>query len=73
METKAIIALVLMVLGIVVINAAMFGIVRGVTRGDNRWMNALRDSLNKPLERSERPYDELRQKMRELSDEKKED
>ena len=73
METKAIIALVLMVLGIVVINAAMFGIVRGVACGDNRWMDALRDSLNKPLERSERPYDELRQKMREISDEKKED
>ena len=73
METKATIALILMVLGIVVINAALFGIVRGVARGDNRWMSALRDSLNKPLERSERPYDELRQKMRELSDEKKED
>jgi hypothetical protein len=73
METKAIIALILMVLGIAAVNAVMFGVVRGLARGDNRWMGALRDGLNKPLARSERPYDELRQKMRELSDEKKED
>ncbi len=71
MDTRAAIALLLMVLGIVVINFALFGIVRGVTRGDNRWMNAFRDSLSKPMERSEKPYDELRQRMQELSGEKK--
>jgi flagellar biosynthesis/type III secretory pathway M-ring protein FliF/YscJ len=74
METKAAIALILMILGIVVINFAMFGIVRGATRGDNHWMNALRDSLSKPNERSSKPYDELRQKMQDLAgDEKKEE
>jgi hypothetical protein len=73
METKAAIALALMILGIVVINFAMFGIVRGATRGDNQWMNALRNSLGKPMDRSNQPYDELRQKMQELSGEKKEE
>jgi hypothetical protein len=73
METKAAIALALMILGIVVINFAMFGIVRGATRGDNHWMNALRNSLSKPMDRSNQPYDELREKMQELSGEKKEE
>jgi flagellar biosynthesis/type III secretory pathway M-ring protein FliF/YscJ len=71
MNTNAVIALVVMILLIVVINFSMFGIVRGMTRGDNRWMNALRDSLTKPTERSNQPYDELRQKMQELSGEEK--
>jgi hypothetical protein len=73
METKAAIALALLILGIVVINAVMYGIVRGATRGDSRWMRALRDSLSQPLDRSNQPYDELREKMRELSGEKKEE
>lgn len=68
METKAAIALALLILGIVVINAVMYGIVRGATRGDSRWMNALRDSLSQPLDRSNLPYDELRQQMQKLSE-----
>jgi len=74
MNTNALIALGVLLLLIVVINFAMFGIVRGMTRGDNRWMNALRDSLSKPMEKSNQPYDELRRQMQELSgEEKKED
>ncbi len=73
METKAAIALALMILGIVVINLALYGIVRGATRGDSHWMNALRNSLSKPLDRSNQPYDDLRQKMRDLSEDKKEE
>lgn len=73
METKAAIALALLILGIVVINFAMYAIVRGATRGDSHWMNALRNSLSKPLDRSNQPYDELRQKMRDLSENKKEE
>lgn len=71
MEAKAAIALALLILGIVVINFAMYAIVRGATRGDSHWMNALRNSLSKPLDRSNQPYDELREKMRELSSEEK--
>lgn len=73
METKAAIALALLIVGIVVINAVMYGIVRGATRGDSHWMNALRNSLSKPLDRNNQPYDELRQKMRDLSENKKEE
>lgn len=71
MNTNALIALGVLLLLIVVINFAMFGIVRGMTRGDNRWMNALRDSLSKPMEKSNQPYDELRRQMQELSGEEK--
>jgi len=71
MNTNALIALVVTVGIIVIVNFAMFGIVRGMTRGDQRWMNALRDSLTKPLEKSNQPYDELRRQMQELSGEEK--
>ena len=71
MNTNAVIALVVTIGIIVIVNFAMFGIVRGMTRGDHRWMNALRDTLSKPLEKSNQPYDELRQKMQELSGEEK--
>ena len=74
MNTNALIALLVIVGIIVIVNFAMFGIVRGMTRGDHRWMNALRDTLSKPMEKSNQPYDELRRQMRELSgEEKKED
>ena len=71
MNTNALIALLVMIGLIVVVNFAMFGIVRGVMRGDNRWMNALRDTLSKPMEKSNQPYDELRRQMQELSGEEK--
>ncbi len=74
MNTNALIALIVIIGIIVIVNFSMYGIVRGMTRGDNRWMNALRDTLSKPMEKSNQPYDELRQKMQKLSgEEKKED
>lgn len=56
-------------------NFVMYGIVRGMTRGgDTNWMNALRKSLNKPIEGSaNKSMDELRKKVEELEGNKKEE
>ncbi|MBI3173382.1 MAG: hypothetical protein HYZ25_06670 [Chloroflexi bacterium] len=69
METKAIIALALMILGIVVINFALYAAARGMSD----WFSSMGKGMQTPLTKDRAPYDELRQKMRELSDEKKED
>jgi hypothetical protein len=55
-------------------NLLMYGMVRGMTRGgDSNWMNAIRKSLNKPLEGSaNKSMDELRKKMEELQGKNKE-
>ena len=55
-------------------NLVMYGMVRGMTRGgDSNWMNAIRKSLNKPLEGSaNKSMDELRKKMEELQGKNKE-
>ncbi len=73
MNTNALIVLLVTIGVIVLVNAAMFGIVRGVTRGDHRWMRALGETLRKPTEKSNQPYDELRQKMQELAGEQRQD
>ncbi|HVN14787.1 MAG TPA: hypothetical protein VMT73_03525 [Anaerolineales bacterium] len=68
MNERALIVLLVTVGLILLVNAAMFAIARGAARGDHRWINAIRDSLYKPLEKSNQPYHELRQRMKELSD-----
>ncbi|HEY6074666.1 MAG TPA: hypothetical protein VIV15_15095 [Anaerolineales bacterium] len=73
MDKNALIVLLLTIGIILVVNFVMFGIVRGLTRGDNRWIRSITDTLTKPMEKSTRHYDELRRRMEELSeDEKKE-
>jgi len=69
----AIAALIFIVL-IVVINVVMIAIARSWAKsGDSRWMSALRDSLSKPMDNSSnKSMDELREKMRELEEKKKE-
>jgi hypothetical protein len=68
METKAMIALALMILGIVVINFALYAAARGMSD----WFSSMGKGMQTPLTKDRAPYDELRQKMRDL-DEKKED
>lgn len=72
MNERALIAFLILFALIVLVNFAMFGIVRGWARGDTRWMNALRDSLNKPLESKDKSMDELRRRMEELESKRKE-
>lgn len=67
METKAMIALALMILGIVVINFALYAAARGMSD----WFSSMGKGMQTPLTKDRAPYDELRQKMRDL-DEKKE-
>jgi len=68
------IAALLFIVLIVVINVAMVAIARGATKNDDsRWMSALRNSLSKPMDSSSnKSMDELREKMRELQEKKKE-
>ncbi|MGE5250739.1 MAG: hypothetical protein ACM3QS_11065 [Bacteroidota bacterium] len=74
MDKNALIVLLLTIGIILVVNFVMFGVVRGLTRGDNRWIRSIADTLKKPNERSDRPYDELRRRMQALSgDEKREE
>jgi hypothetical protein len=74
MDKNALIVLLLTIGIIVVVNFVMFGVVRGLMRGDNRWLRGIAETLRKPNERSDRPYNELRQRMQELSgDDKKEE
>lgn len=49
-------------------NLAMYGVVRGMTRGGkSNWMNSIRKSLDKPLDGStNKSMDELRKKVEEL-------
>lgn len=73
MDKNALIVLLLTIGIILVVNFVMFGVVRGVMRGDNRWLRGITDTLRKPNERSDQPYNELRQRMRELSGEEEDD
>lgn len=66
MNERALIAMLVLIALLVLTNVAMYRIVRSASRGDSRWMRALRDTLSKPLEASHRPLDELRQKVEEL-------
>src|SRR5512138_2945661 len=71
LDKNALIVLLITIGIIVVVNFVMFGVVRGVMRGDNRWLRGIAETLRKPNERSDRPYDELRRRMQELSQEEK--
>jgi len=65
---SALIAALIFILLIIGANFVMYAIARGAAKGgDSRWMSALRDSLNKPLEgSSNQSMDELRKQMEEL-------
>ena len=69
MDKNALIVLLLTVAILVIVNFVMFSIVRGITRGDNRWIRSITETLSKPMERSNKPYDDLRERMEELSKE----
>lgn len=71
MDKNALIVLLVTVGLVLLVNFVLFGIVRGLTRGDNRWIRSLTDTLRKPMERSERPYDDLRERVKGLSDDEK--
>ena len=72
-SNKIAIAALLFIVLVVGINFAMYAIARGATKsGDSRWMNALRDSLSKPLNgSSNKSMDELRKQVEELENKKK--
>ena len=74
-SNRVIIAALLFIIAIVGVNYAMFIIARNWAKGgDSRWMSAIRDSLSKPLESSSsKSMDELRNKMKDLEDNKKEE
>ena len=73
-SARTVIAALLFIVAVVGINYAMFIIARTWAKGgDSRWMSALRDSLSKPTESSaSKSMDELRDKMKELEENKKE-
>lgn len=69
MESDSVlIAALIFILLIIGANFVMYAIARGAAKGgDSRWMSALRESLNKPLEgSSNKSMDELRKQMEEL-------
>jgi len=71
-SNKIAIAAVLFIVVIVAINFALYGIARGATKGDSRWMSALRNSLSKPMENpTNKSMDELRKQIEELESKKK--
>jgi hypothetical protein len=67
-SNKITIAALLFIILIVAINFALYGIARGAAKGgDSRWMNALKDSLSKPMDSSaNKSMDELRKQVEEL-------
>lgn len=71
MDKNALIVLLVTVGLVLLVNFVMFGIVRGFTRGDNRWIRSITETLRKPMERSEQPYDDLRERVKGLSDDGK--
>ena len=73
-SSRTVIAALLLIVAIVGINYAMFIVARTWAKGgDSRWMSAIRDSLSKPTESStNKSMDELRDKMKELEENKKE-
>ncbi|HKJ40211.1 MAG TPA: hypothetical protein VJ972_15685 [Anaerolineales bacterium] len=74
-SNRVLIAALLFIIAIVGVNYAMFIIARNWAKGgDSRWMTAIRDSLSKPMESSSnRSMDELRNKMKDLENSKKEE
>jgi len=74
-SNRVLIAALLFIIAIVGVNYAMFIIARNWAKGgDSRWMTAIRDSLSKPLEgSSSKSMDELRNKMKDLENSKKEE
>jgi len=74
-SNQAAIGLLIIILLIVGANFVMYAIARGATRGGNsRWMSALKDSLNKPMNTpASRSMDELRKKVEELEKNKQDD
>ena len=74
-STHTVITALLFIVAIVGINYAMFIIVRTWAKGgDSRWISALRDSLSKPTESpANKSMDELREKLKALEENKKED
>jgi hypothetical protein len=74
-SSQAAIGLLIIILLIVGANFVMYAIARGATRGGNsRWMSALKDSLNKPMNTpASQSMDELRKKVEELEKKKQDD
>jgi hypothetical protein len=72
---SAILAALIFILLIIGSNFVMYAIARGAAKGgDSRWMSALRDSLNKPLEgSSNKSMDELRKRVEEIEKNKRTD
>jgi len=74
-SNRLIIAALLFIIVIIGVNYAMFIIARNWAKGgESRWMTAIRDSLSKPLEgSSSKSMDELRNKMKDLENNDKEE
>ena len=66
MDKNALNVLLLTVAIIVIVNFVLFAIVRGFTRGDNRWIRAIGETLSKPNEKNNKSYDELHQRLEQL-------
>lgn len=67
------IGLLLIILLVLGANFAMYALARGAAKsGDSRWMSALKDSLNKPMNTpASKSMDELRKKVEELEGKQK--
>lgn len=74
-SNRVLIAALLFIIVIIGVNYALFIIARNWAKGgDSRWMSAIRNSLSKPMEGSaSKSMDELRDKMKTLEDNKKEE
>jgi len=72
-SNKIAIAALLFIVLIIGINLVIYGVARGATKSnDSRWMNALKDTLSKPMESStNKSMDELRKQVQELESKKK--
>jgi steroid 5-alpha reductase family enzyme len=74
-SNRVLIAALLFIIVIIGVNYALYIIARNWAKGgDSRWMSAIRNSLSKPMEGSaSKSMDELRDKMKTLEDNKKEE
>jgi hypothetical protein len=74
-SSRTVIAALLFIIAVVGINYALFIVARTWAKGgDSRWMSAIRDSLSKPTESSaSKSMDELRDTMKTLEENKKEE
>ena len=71
MNTNALLVLLVTIGLVLIANVIMFALVRGIMRGDNRWIRSLADGLTRPKSKTDESYDELRRRMKELSGEDK--